>query len=362
MRLADESYSVSTADTAALIEFLAGRDDIEGVVSPASDVNLPSQYLLARRLGLPCGLSAGALRASVDKGFFRDLCDRLGQAGPRYVQGTPEQVRVEAATLDFPLIVKPADSSGGRGIGVCARPEDLSLALSRAQERSPSGVVIAEEQLTGSHHAAEAVVRDGRVALLAVGDRTLTPPPYFVTVEHRMPSGVPGLAERVRTLLDDVCAALDYRWGSLNVDILVRPDREVVLVELGARLGGNGSAELLGLVHGLDVTEAYVRMAVGDTPDLTPRGSAHAAFRVLTSDGPGKLTAIHGAADVRALPGVVDLVLAAQPGDHVEPYHRAGAKLGYVLATAPGRVPLESTLDRIRELLTLEVATLDWST
>ena len=355
MRLADESYSVSTRDVAALMEALAPRTDVAGVASPASDVNLPSQYALARRLGLPGGLSADALRASVDKGFFRAVSDRLGHPGPRFVQGTPAQVRAEATTLDFPVIIKPTDSSGGRGIGVCLTPDELVPALSYAAEGSPSGVVIAEELLAGTHHAAEAIVLDGRVALLAVGDRRLTPSPHFVTMENRMPSGVPGLVERVHVMLDEVCAALAYRWGSLNVDVLVRPDGQVVLVELGARLGGNGSAELLGLVHGLDVTEAYVQMVVGDRPDVTTRTTAHAAFRVLTSQNHGKLTAIGGAAEARALPGVVDLVLAAQPGDHVEPYHRAGAKLGYVMVTAPDRPRLQSTLDRVEKVLRIDV-------
>jgi hypothetical protein len=103
------------------------------------------------------------------------------------------------------------------------------------------------------------------------------------------------------------------------------------------------------------VTEAYVRMVVGDRPDVTTRATAHAAFRVLTSEHYGKLTAIGGAADVRALPGVVDLVLAAQPGDHVEPYHRAGAKLGYVMVTAPDRPQLQSTLDRVEKVLRIDV-------
>jgi biotin carboxylase len=263
--------------------------------------------------------------------------------------------RLDTAGLSFPVIVKPTDSSGGRGIGVCAHPDQLPAALVEAEQFSASGVVIVEEYLLGTHHTAEAIVVDGRVALLSVGDRVLTPPPHFVTAEHRMPSGIVGLPERVRDMLDSVCEALGYRWGSLNVDVLVTPDDRVILVELGARLGGNGSAELLGLVYGVDVIEASVRLAVGERPSVASRMQAHAAFRVITAGKSGKLVAIHGCDAVRSLPGVIDLVIAAQSGDHVDPYHRAGAKLGYVLASAATELLLRGTLDRVDELLSIEV-------
>jgi biotin carboxylase len=356
LRYADEHLGLSTRDTAALVAALAGRADLVGVVAPASDVNLPSQLTLARRLGLPCGLSEAAVRASVDKGYFRAVCDRLGQPGPRYVQGPPRQVRLAAAGLTFPVMVKPTDSSGGRGVTQCWRPEQLPATVAAAAGWSARGVVIAEECLAGRHYTAEAVVREGRIALFGLGRRVLTPPPHYVTVEHTMPGAPAGVSERVRGMLDEVCRALAYRWGSLNADVLVTPDRRVVLVELGARLGGNGSAELLGLATGVDVTEAYVRMAIGQDPPLAPRRAAFASFRVLQADRPGRLVAIHGVAAARALPEVVDLVVSAAPGEHVEPYHRAGAKAGYLLTVSPDRDRLRATLARVATLLRVEVA------
>ncbi|MBB5874182.1 biotin carboxylase [Allocatelliglobosispora scoriae] len=352
---ADEFLNVSTRDVDQLAARLADRPDLAGVVSPASDVNLPAQYQLAQRLGLPNGLSPQALRASVDKGFFREVCESLGQPGPRFVQGIPDQVRHTAATLRHPVIVKPTDSSGGRGISLCADPAGLDDAIRGAVAYSASGVVIIEEFLDGDHYAVEAVVVDGRIAVFGLGARQLTAPPHFVTLEHVMPGGDTGLADRCRAILDEIVTALDYRWGSLNADLLVDRDGRVIVIELGARLGGNGSAELLGLVNGIDVTAAYVRAACGEHPAVTPARTGCAAMRVLHTTEAGKLIAVTGLAEARALPGVVDLILAARPGDHVEPYHRAGAKLGYLLATAPDHDCLRHTLARVDELLRFEV-------
>ncbi|SEN75539.1 ATP-grasp domain-containing protein [Nonomuraea pusilla] len=351
---ADEFLNVSTRDLPRLVRALAARGDLAGVVSPASDVNLPSQLAVARRLGLPCGLSDGAVRASTDKGHFRAVCDRLGLPGPRYVHGEPAHVLRAAPALTFPLMVKPVDSSGSRGVSLCPEPGDLPGAVELAREWSLSGMIVAEEYLEGGHYTAEAFVVGGAVALIGVSERELTPPPLFITVQHVMP-GPPGLTEAVRGLLDRVCAEVGLREGPLNADLLVRPGGEIVLVEMGARLGGNGLAELLGLVHGVDVVEEYVRAAVGLPPRLTPSSSRHAAVRVLGAGREGKLVRVEGEDAVRALPGVVDLVLAASPGDHVERYTRAGAKLGYLTAAAPDRAALSRVLDEAARLLRFDI-------
>lgn len=352
---ADEFLNVSTRDVERMAARLRQRTDLAGVVSPASDVNLPAQYHLAERLGLPNGLSPQALRASVDKGYFRALCDDLGQPGPLFVQGTPDVVMAAAPSLRFPVMVKPTDSSGGRGISLCPSADRLDAAVAAAVAYSASSVVIVEEFLDGDHYAVEAVVADGRIVLFGLGARRLTAPPHFVTVQHTMPGGDADLIRRCRAAMDRIVAALEYPWGSLNADLLVDRAGRVVVIEMGARLGGNGSAELLGLVHGVDVTAAYVTTAIGERADLTPTPSGCATMRVLHSEEAGKLIAIHGVADVRAMPGVVDLILAARPGDHVEPYHRAGAKLGYLLARAADHDQLRTVLADVEAHLRFEV-------
>lgn len=356
---ADEYLSLSTLDVEAIVRAVSGRADLVGVMSPASDVNLPAQFALARRLGLPVGLSGDAVHASTDKGFFRDVCRRIGLAGPAYLQGTVTDVVTGRAALRPPLMVKPSDSSGGRGVSRCDDPSDLADACAEAARWSASGSVIVEEHVDGVDMGAEAFVIDGRIALLAVGVRELTEPPHFVTREtHVQAPGEQSWAE-IRRCLDAVCQALGYRWGSLNADLIVRPDGRVVIVEIGARLGGNGSLELLGLSHGLDANESAVLLATGATPDLRPRASRYAAFRVLEAPAEGKLLAIEGDDAARAVPGIFQVLVAAQPGEHVAPYTRAGAKIGYLLAAAESRAAVVAALDRAQALLRVEVCPMD---
>lgn len=352
--VADRLLNVSSRDVDALVAAVRGSD-VAGVVSPASDVNVPAQYAIARRLGLPCGLSEPAVRASVDKGYFRAVCDRLGQPGPRWLQGSPAEVRAGAWRLGAEVMVKPTDSSGSRGVSKAARPGQLADAIDAAAGHSSSGVVIAEEYLHATHLTVEAVVESGRVALLGISERLLTEPPHFVTVQHLMSAHRSDLLARIRRMLDELCAALDYRWGALNVDVMVGGDGAVIIGEWGARLGGNGMAELLHLATGVDATTAYVRMSLGTDVDLTARHCRIAASRMLGAAVAGKLAGIDGVDAARAIPGVADIVLAVNPGEHVAPYTAAGTKLGYVLAEGSDRAATLRCLDAVEATLIFTV-------
>lgn len=351
VREADEFLHISTRDVAAMAQALAGRDDLAGVLAPGSDINLPSLVELTGLLGLPCGLTERTLRASVDKAYFRSVCERIGLPGPRYASGPA--VLEEAVRLAFPVIVKPVDSGSSRGITICRTPADLAAAVETATAASPSGTVIAEELVTGLDLCGEAVLLDGRVALLGLSER-VTAPPEVVAVGHDMAPRDDVLTKRVTEQLELVCAELGYRDGPVNLDLFVTGE-EIVLIEMGARIGGNGLGEALGLMYGVDTVEAVVRLAVGERPDLAASPAGHAAVRVLRAPVAGTLVAIRGLAEVRALPGVADVVVVAAAGDQVVPYTECRAKLGYVLASAASAGELAEVLAAVDGLVGVDV-------
>lgn len=367
-RAADEYLHLSTHDVDAIVRALAGRSDLRGVVSPASDVNVPHQAALLDRLGLPSDLSPGAVRASVDKAYVRRLCDELGLPGPRHVAGTAEDVLAGADRLRWPVMVKPVDLGGGRGVVRCEQPDALADAVHAAAGWSPTGQVLVEEFVTGADLGMEAVLVDGEVRLLGVSERVLGPAPAFATLGHDMGAADPRLLAAARTTVERLCAELGYRRGFLNAD-LVWTGHEVVLIELGARLGGNGVSELLGLVNDVDSTALYVRLALGEDvdaeltgldparPDPSAEVRRYAASRVLHADEPGTLVALDGLAEAMEVPGVADLVVAAVPGDHVEPYTQCRNKLGFVLVVAADPVEVDLALTEVARTVRARVTT-----
>lgn len=215
-READEFLNASTADLNAIVRSLRWRTDLAGIVSPASDVNVPSQVALGQLLKLSTSIPEAAVRASVDKAYFRTVSDRLGLPGPRFVHGGASNVTSRARKLSFPVIVKPNDLGGGRGITRCSDPGDLAAAVAVASAMSPSRTVIVEEFLSGTDLGMEAVIVDGRVALLGVSRRVLSAAPHFATLGHDMSPGPDDLLTHVGTILEDICSELGYLRGSLK--------------------------------------------------------------------------------------------------------------------------------------------------
>ncbi|MDR8414763.1 ATP-grasp domain-containing protein [Nonomuraea sp. 3-1Str] len=362
VREADEFLHLSTRDVEAVTAALLGRDDVVGMLAPGTDINLPSLVEVTERLGLPCGLSAAtagaspdapALRASVDKAYFREVCARVGLGGPAYVSGTAAEVLRDTARPAFPVIVKPVDSGSSRGITVCAAPSELAAAVEAAAAVSPTATVIVEELVTGRDLCGEAFLQDGRVALLGLSDRVVAAP-QVVAVGHDMAPRDEALTREVTRQLELVCAEVGYTDGPLNLDLFVTGDT-VVLIEMGARIGGNGMGEALGLMYGVDTVAAAVLLAIGERPELSPRWTRHASVRMLRSPSAGTLVALDGLPDALALPGVADVVVTASPGERVVPYTECRAKLGYVLASGASAAEVARVLAAVEDLVRVSV-------
>jgi biotin carboxylase len=356
--LADEYLHISTRAPEQVAAALVGRDDIVGVLAPARDIALPAQRWLARHWGLPDPVSEGAVAASADKSVFRAVCDRLGFPTYGSVGGpVGPELRAAALGLRFPTLVKPVDSTGSRGVVPCGEPGGLTVAIRQAIEHSPSGRVVVEEHLAGEHLTVEALVARGRVIFQAVSTRTITAPPYFITATQLLPAELsPEIDQRLTAMLNQLCAELGYVSGPLNLDAVLSDDGELYLIEMGARSGGNGLAELIETSCGVDLLAAAIGLAVGEHVVVAPREPKPALLEVLAADRPGTLTAVHGIAEVKALPEFVDLRLFVEPGDHVRPYTQAAHKVGYVVLSAPTPARLRAAAAVVARTVRVEVA------
>ncbi|MFF0362714.1 ATP-grasp domain-containing protein [Streptomyces fungicidicus] len=330
-----------------------GHLDVAAVISPASDAAQESVAELSRILGTPYQPAPDAVRASVDKGYFHAVLERVGLPGYGHLRSAdPVELRLAAATLSLPLIVKPNDSSGSKGVQVVADPAALPAALAEARAYSFSGEVIVEEMLLGRHLSAEAFLRDGKLATTAVTERATTGAPHMITTAHTVPAELtPATEIRLRSMIMDICVALGHTDGPVNFDFVVDRTEEIRFIEMGARLGGNGMPLLVQHAYGINTYEAALRLALGQDFDLAPRHVKKTALHILTTDTDGVLRTVDGEDAVRALPQTAELRLFAGPGSQVRRYTQAGHKLGYLLLVADSYAELRAAQVKAQSLL-----------
>jgi biotin carboxylase len=329
--LADEFLPVSTREPEAVIERL-GAVAVAGVVAPASDANQPALRVLAEHYRTPFRPSVAALAASIDKGYFHQVVHDLGLPGYDWAQSDrPRQLLRAAERMRLPLVVKPSDSSGSKGISVVRDRERLAGAVAAAAAASYASTVVVEEAVAGLHGSAECLVRDGRPDFVAVSERTVKLP-HLVTVSHLVPARLgTATATRLVGMIGLVCRALEIDRGPVNFDFVVDPDDEVYLVEMGARPGGNGTPQLVSEAFDANLVDASIRTALGQPFRLRPRRRRAALLYLLHAERDGELAAVHGTDELARLPELVDYRLYATAGETVPEYTKAADKLGYLL-------------------------------
>jgi biotin carboxylase len=357
--LADQYLAVSTREPEAIIEQL-GATDVAGVIAPASDVNQPASQILGEHYRTPFRLSPAALAASTDKGYFRKVVERLGLPAYDYVQDScPRRILAAGQRLRHPLVVKPSDSSGSKGITVVDDHAALGGAIEEACASSNAGTVIVEEAVAGRHGSAECVIDRGRLAFVAISERSVRPP-HLVTVCHRVPARFEtAIRARLEGMIEAVCRALEIERGPVNFDFVVGPDGEVYLVEMGARPGGNGTPRLVFEAFGANIAQAAIRIAMGERFEVRSRWRRAAALYLLHAELDGELAAVHGVRALAGLPELVDYQLYATVGQPVLAYTRAANKLGYLLLAGESRGQVERALAAARRALRLRVRTPD---
>lgn len=316
--IASHSSFVSTFDSEGAIR-LAREYGIRGVITTGTDQPLVTMADVADAMNLPCYLSPTQARLCTDKlpmlSAFRDA----GLPVPRYRVIDPAQPAAgQADDLRPPLVVKPVDSQGQRGISVLREHDDLPRAIVAARSASRGGHVIVQEFISGPEVTITGWVRDGRFQLGSVTDRHTynRPPATGVCFQHVYPSRHAAAHHaRFRELAESIADVFGLVHGPLYIQCIVADD-SIWLVEATCRLGGGHEALLVEHATGLHFDSQLLSLCLTgscpDMPDLPP-------FPV-----PGCYNLI---TFLLASPGVFHRIELPQPGNGLLAagcYHRPG--------------------------------------
>ena len=257
-READQSFLISTRDKDKILD-LARKEDVDGILAFASDPAEEMAAYVAEKIGLPGGMyvAAGILG---NKRKFREFLAMHRIPAPRHFpMDYPE------SDLPYPVVVKPLDSSGSKGVTILRSYDagKLLRAYQTAVSCSLSGQAMAEEYISyGYRHliGGDVIVRDGNVILYGLMDCIREEGKNLVPCGKIYPCGAGDEVKvRIVRIMHTVIHKLSITDAEMNVEFISGKDGEVYPIEIALRCGGNGIPQLLSDATGIDWIREEVR-------------------------------------------------------------------------------------------------------
>ena len=283
-KTADYFYPVSIVELDRILD-ICRKLDLAGIVSIGSDLASITVNYVAEQLGLT-GNGMDSAQVATNKHRMRLAFEKAGLPSCKSrLVSSPEEA--EALALPYPVIVKPTDRSGSRGIFKVTEDSQLHHAVEQAMAHSFEKKALVEEFAQGREYSIEYISWQGQHHFLACTEKFTTGAPLFVETGHLQPPlhvTEETLAE-IQALVPRVLDCLGVRFGASHTELKIDEVGNIRLIECGARMGGDCiGSDLVWISRGVDYVKACVDVACGRAPMLAPAHEGRvAAIRFIFS-------------------------------------------------------------------------------
>ncbi|MBQ6649353.1 MAG: hypothetical protein IJM66_10975 [Muribaculaceae bacterium] len=324
-KLANQFELISATDVPALVD-LCKREKIDGVTTGFIDILMQPCYDVCKELGLPCYFTPRMIEVSTNKVEFKKECNRYGVPVPQtYLVGSIITDGIYAK-INYPVFVKPLDSSGSRGAGVCYNKEELDHQFADALSYSVSGNAIIEDYITGRDFLLDYMAVNGEYRLLSMFDRYMAPDRgsavNMSNIAMAPSRNIDFYLENINEKVTNMYRALGFTDGLLFMQGYCDGNK-VTFFEMGCRLGGSYFNHQRYL-FGDDAIRMIIRYAmtgkmvddINQFPvDMAKYNGRYAAdINFLLKGKEGKISKIVGIDEIKKRPSCIETLLYAEEG------------------------------------------------
>lgn len=355
--VADKWYQESTTDVEAVYH-IAKEEGVSGILPYASDPAALPAAIVAERLGLPTN-PAKSVEIFGVKHKFRKFLQDNGFPCPTTFSFSPddsyESIKNGVESLKLPIVVKPTDSSGSKGVTFLDNLIGLDSAIAYADKFSRNKILIAEEFIERGFPdviGGDIFVEDGKIILY--GDMAALREEEnngLIPVGEKLPNGLNDIQTKaLHDELQRIVTKLGIKNGELNIELLIDKDDVPHFLELGPRAGGNMIPIQLSDAFGVDLIRANVAAAIGEPTNLKPVEPQDCYMTyVLHSLEDGIYAGVKYSEEVE--PYIYRKVHYKKPGDQVEVFDGAGKALGIIFMRFPSSVKMNDMQKNMNSLI-----------
>lgn len=335
---ADKFYLVSTTNKEAVLT-VAKKEHVEGILAYASDPAAPTAAYVAEQMGLP-GSPYDSVEILCNKDLFRRFLSENGFCTPKAAGYTDIQCAlgdIGSANYRFPIIVKPVDSSGSKGVSRIDSIDEAEEKLRYAMSFSRGKRIIVEEfvEKLGYQIAGDGLSVDGKLVFRYFANDHFDPKCVnpFVPISASFPYNMPReVQDKVHNEIQRLLTLLHMGTTTYNFDMRIDKDFNVYLMEVAPRDGGNFIPDIIKYATGVDLVECSVKAAMGEAIDCASFGqpTGYYAYYAVHSYREGILDHVY-IDPVVENQKILENHIIKQPGDKINAFTGANTTLGILL-------------------------------
>ena len=346
---AADSYVKGDFSDPEWVLHLAKQHAVRGIVSGCNDFSYLSAAYACERLGLPGHDALPLARRIHHKEQFRTLLEECGLPAPKHICiREAAELPSAAETLGFPLLIKPIDLTGGKGVKICGDAAEMQAAFANAMQETREDHVIAEQMIKGENHGVSALIANGKVVFAFFDNEEYYLNKYLVSGAHA-PADLPDAVRQNICMQIETLAQHSALTDGLFHCQCITNAAHAYLIDPCRRAPGDLYLKLVEYADRFPYAEAIVRAELGLPFEalIPPSGTPEtcAARECIMTDSNGIYGGYTIAPELEAF--VTDRLIWAQPGEPIEDYLKY--KAGIVFFTFPNRAVMREQLHALYE-------------
>ena len=315
---------------------------IDAIVTAATDKPLVMMARIAEKYGFPF-CSVETAKWSTDK---YQMKQRFMEGGVPCAKGRLVKSVREVEDFEYPVIIKPRDNSGSRGVKLCRSKEELEASMNEAFEVSKMETVLVEEFIEGPEYSIEGLHYDGKSEVIQFTEKKTTEFPYNVELGHTQPANLMDKQKNaIREIVAKIGKAMKFENCPSQTELKIN-ERGIFVIETSPRLGGDYiTSTLTPLSTGVNLEDELLKISLGEKINPKPVAVQYSGIRFFAFQEGSVIKHIINDSIVRNWPFVIDYSFTLKEGESVKQITSSLNRYGHLILQARTRSEIEEAFD-----------------
>ena len=330
---------------------VAERYNVKGIVTAATDKPLVMMARVAEKLQLPF-FSVETAEWSTDKLMMKQKFQESGiPCANGFILNSVDELT--ELKVDYPVIVKPRDNSGSRGVIYCNNLKEVEIAVKEALQYTKKGNVLIEEFIEGQEYSIEGIHYNGEHHVIQFTEKTTTDFPYNVEIAHIQPADIsPQQQNKIKKLITQIGQTLGFENCASHTELKIN-SRGIYIIETSPRLGGDFiSSTLVPLSTGINMEDILIDIATNNSLQHNwelRKLSKYSSIKYFElSDG--VLYENNGLENLNKIPGIEQWYFGLKPGEKVKKITNSLERFGYAIFQTNSKQELANSFREVENI------------